>query len=185
MRLVILGPNGSGKGTQAKLLKDELGIPHISTGELLRAAARDGTALGREAAPMVESGGLVPDDLVLKMLDERLAAPDAAQGFILDGYPRTLSQAEALDELLTDRPLDRVIELDVADEVILQRCAARFAIEHRRDDDPEVVRSRLALYRTNIPPIIARYRQRGIVATIDGTGEIEEIFQRIRAALSK
>ncbi|MVU82581.1 adenylate kinase [Nocardia sp. ET3-3] len=187
MRLVILGPNGSGKGTQAKLLKDELAIAHISTGELLRAAVAAGTPLGREAEQMVESGGLVPDDLVLKMLDERLAEADASRGFILDGYPRTLAQARALDTLLTrtGRMLDRVVELEVSDTVILERCAARFAIEHRRDDDPEVVRSRLALYRTNIAPIVEYYRPRGLVATIEGTGEVDDILARILATVPK
>ncbi|MFE3188055.1 adenylate kinase [Nocardia sp. NPDC059240] len=186
MRLVIVGPNGSGKGTQAELLKKELGIAHISTGEMLRAAVAAGTPLGREAEPLLAAGALVPDELVLKMLDARLAEPDTARGFLLDGYPRTLAQAEALDVLLaTDRALDQVIELAVADEVILERCAARFAVEHRPDDDPEVVRARLALYRTNIPPIIARYRERKLVTTVDGAGAVDEIFGHILAAVPR
>ncbi|AYF75684.1 adenylate kinase [Nocardia yunnanensis] len=185
MRSAIVGPNGSGKGTQATLLVRHFGIAHISTGELLRAAVAAGTPLGRAVAPLVASGALVPDELVLRILGERLAETDTAAGFLLDGYPRSLAQAEALDTLLaaTGRDLDRVIELSVPDEVILRRCAERFAIEHRPDDDPEVVRSRLTLYRTNIPPILERYRDR--LVTVDGTGEVETIFQAILAALSR
>ncbi|WP_327139787.1 adenylate kinase [Nocardia sp. NBC_01327] len=185
MRLVILGPNGSGKGTQAEMLKRELGVPHISTGELFRAAMRDGTPVGLEAAAMVAAGELVPDDLVLKILGDRLAESDAAGGYILDGYPRTGAQAGALDDLLAagDRALDRVIELAVSDDVIIGRCEIRFAAQHRTDDDPEVVRERLALYRNHIPAITAHYADRGIMTTIDGIGETTAVFQRILAAL--
>ncbi|MCU1648593.1 MAG: adenylate kinase [Nocardia sp.] len=187
MRLVILGPNGSGKGTQAKMLKQELGVPHISTGELFRAAMRDGTPVGLAAGAMVAAGELVPDELVLKILGERLAETDAAGGYILDGYPRTGPQAAALDELLTatDRALDRVVELAVPDDVIIGRCEIRFAAQHRTDDDPAVVRERLALYRSHISTITAHYADHGIMTTIDGLGDVTAVFERILAALPR
>ncbi|MET9487124.1 adenylate kinase [Nocardia sp. NPDC006630] len=187
MRLVILGPNGSGKGTQAKMLKRELGVPHISTGELFRAAMRDGTPVGLQAAAMVAAGELVPDDLVLRILGERLAESDAAGGYILDGYPRTGAQAAALDELLAgaDRAVDSVIELAVPDAVIIERCEIRFAAQHRSDDDPAVVRERLALYRSHIPAITGHYADRGIMTTIDGIGDATAVLHRILAALPR
>ncbi|MEV6769643.1 adenylate kinase [Nocardia sp. NPDC051030] len=187
MRLVLLGPNGSGKGTQAKMLRSELGIPHISTGELFRAAVSAGTEIGLAAQAMVAKGELVSDDLVAALLAQRLAEPDAAKGYILDGYPRTLSQALALDTLLeaADQTLDRVIELIVPDDVVLARCEIRFTAQHRPDDDPAVVRERLRIYRTQIPPIVELYSGRGILTEIDGIGEAAEILHRILAALSR
>ncbi|MFI5775527.1 adenylate kinase [Nocardia sp. NPDC051570] len=185
MRVVILGPNGSGKGTQAKLLTDELRVPHISTGELFRAVVRAATPVGLAAKAKVQAGELVPDELVLTILGDRLDEPDAARGYILDGYPRTLDQAVALDRLLADsgRTLDRAIELTVPDEVILERCRIRYAEQHRADDDPEVVRGRLALYRKHIPAIVDRYASRDVLTTIDGTGEPAAVFDRVLGAL--
>ncbi|MFJ4652714.1 adenylate kinase [Nocardia sp. NPDC088792] len=187
MRFLILGPNGSGKGTQAEMLKDELGVPHISTGEMLRAAVAAGTPAGVEAAPIMAAGGLVPDELMLRTLEERLGEPDAKDGWILDGYPRNVAQAHALDRLLgaSDRAVDRVIVLEVPDEVILERCRVRFAAEHRPDDDPEIVRERLALFHNRTQPVIELYTGRGIVAAVDGVGEVNEVFGRILAGLPK
>ncbi len=145
MRLVLLGAPGSGKGTQAARLKAEFGVPHISTGDMLRAAVKAGTPLGLKAKAVMDAGQLVSDDILLGMLEERLVQADAKSGFILDGYPRNLAQADALDHLLTKigQPLDAVVKLDVPNEVIIGRCEIRFAAEHRHDDDPAVVRDRL------------------------------------------
>ncbi|HET9817665.1 MAG TPA: adenylate kinase [Rhodanobacteraceae bacterium] len=185
MRIVLLGAPGSGKGTQAKRLKVELGIAHISTGDLLRAAVKAGTPLGRKAKAVMEAGQLVSDDIVLGLLDERLAQPDAQAGFILDGYPRNLAQAGALDELLTrlERPLDAVVKLNVPDAVIVKRCEIRFEQEHRADDNPETVRKRLAVYAEQTAPLADFYSQRGLLAEIDGVGDIGAIGDRVLAAL--
>jgi len=155
MRIVFFGPNGSGKGTQATLLKNELGIPHISTGDLLRAAVKAGTPLGIKAKAVMDAGQLVSDDIVLGMLEERITQPDAKGGFILDGYPRNLAQCAALEDLLAriGQPLDVAIKLDVPDSAILARCEIRFAAEHRADDDPAVVRKRLEVYRAQTAPV--------------------------------
>ena len=185
MRIVLLGAPGSGKGTQAKRLKVDLGIAHISTGDLLRAAVKAGTPLGLKAKAVMESGQLVSDDIVLGLLEERLAQSDTKPGFILDGYPRNLAQANALDELLArvSQPLDAVVKLNVPDAAIVKRCEIRFEQEHRADDNPETVRKRLAVYAEQTAPVADFYAQRGLLTQIDGVGEIEAIGDRVIAAL--
>jgi len=187
MRIVFFGPNGSGKGTQATLLKDELKVPHISTGDLLRAAVKAGTPLGVKAKAVMEAGHLVSDEIVLGMLEERLAQPDVGNGFILDGYPRNLAQCAALETLLDrlGQPLDVAIKLDVPDSAILSRCQIRFAAEHRKDYDPEIVRKRLDVYRAQTEPVAEHFAQLGNLKTVDGVGNVDQVFQRILAALPR
>ncbi|HZP67104.1 MAG TPA: adenylate kinase [Rudaea sp.] len=185
MRIVFFGPNGSGKGTQANLLKAELKVPHISTGDLFRAEIKAGTPLGLQAKAAVDAGKLVSDDIVLGMLESRLAQPDVGNGFILDGYPRNLAQCSALETLLAriGQPLDIAIELDVRDEVILKRCELRFQAEHRPDDDPAIVRKRLEVYREQTAPVARHFAEIGKLATVDGVGEVDVVFRRILAVL--
>lgn len=185
MRIVLLGAPGSGKGTQAKRLKAELGVAHISTGDLLRAAVAAGTPLGVKAKAVMEAGQLVSDDIVLGLLEERLAEPDTRPGYILDGYPRNLAQANALDALLArlQQPLDAVLKLNVPDADIVKRCEIRFEQEHRADDNPETVRKRLAVYAEQTAPVADFYARRGVLTEIDGVGEIDAIGGRLLAAL--
>ncbi len=185
MRIVLLGAPGSGKGTQATRLKTELGIAHISTGDLLRAAVKAGTPLGLRAKAVMDAGQLVSDEIVLAMLEERLEQPDTHAGFILDGYPRNLAQADALDRLLKriGQPLDAVLKLNVPDADIIKRTEIRFKAEGRADDDPETVRRRLQVYAQQTAPVADYYSQRGLLTEVDGVGAIEEIFTRLMAAL--
>jgi adenylate kinase len=187
MRLVFFGAPGSGKGTQAARLREHFGIAHISTGDLLRAEAAAGSPLGQQAKAVMDAGQLVSDGIVLGMLEARLARPDTAQGFILDGYPRNLAQAEALDGLLArlEQPLDAVVKFEVPDAVILERCEIRYAAEGRADDHPETVRKRLAVYAEQTAPIAGFYRSRGRLVVVDGVGPVDEVFQRIVAALPR
>src|SRR5471032_272367 len=175
------------KGTQATLLKSELKVPHISTGDLLRAAVKAGTPLGLRAKAVMDTGKLVSDEIVLSMLEERLAAPDVGGGFILDGYPRNLVQCAALEDLLARlrQPLDIAIKLEVPDASILARCEQRFAAEQRPDDDPAIVRKRLDVYREQTAPVAEHFAQIGKLATVDGVGEIAVVFQRILAVLPR
>ncbi|MGY6555337.1 MAG: adenylate kinase [Wenzhouxiangella sp.] len=185
MRIVLLGPPGSGKGTQAALLKDRLQVPHISTGDLLRAAVKAGTPLGLKAKAAMDAGDLVSDDLVLGLIEERLGQPDIASGYILDGFPRNLIQAEALDRMLArlQQPVDRALELKVDEEQIVQRLAKRAAAEGRSDDTEEVVRNRLSVYHQQTAPVTGHYDQHGVLARVDGIGSIEAINQRLVDAL--
>ncbi|OOG48939.1 adenylate kinase [Rhodanobacter sp. C06] len=185
MRLVLLGAPGSGKGTQATRLKNDLGVPHISTGDMLRAAVAAGTPTGLKAKAVMDAGKLVSDDILLAMLEERLAQSDAKAGFILDGYPRNLAQADALDHLLAriGQPLDAVVKLEVPNEVIIGRCEIRYAAEHRKDDDPAVVRDRLKVYAEQTAPVADFYAKRGKLQVVDGVGELDEITARVKAAL--
>jgi len=185
MRIVLLGAPGSGKGTQAARLKAELGIAHISTGDLLRAAVKAGTPLGLKAKVVMEAGQLVSDEIVLGMLEERLAQPDTRAGFILDGYPRNLAQADALDQLLKriGQPLDAVLKLNVPDADIVARCEIRFKAEGRADDNPETVRKRLQVYAQQTAPVADYYLNRGLLSEIDGVGAIDAISARLLAAL--
>jgi len=186
MRIVLLGAPGSGKGTQAARLKAELGIAHISTGDLLRAAVKAGTPLGLRAKAVMDAGQLVSDEIVLAMLEERLAAPDTKGGFILDGYPRNLAQADALDQLLKriGQPLDAVLKLNVPDADIIKRTEIRFKAEGRADDNPDTVRRRLEVYAEQTAPVADYYAQRGLLTEVNGVGTIEEIFARLLAALN-
>ncbi len=185
MRLVLLGAPGSGKGTQASRLKAELGVPHISTGDMLRAAVAAGTPLGMQAKAVMAAGQLVSDDLLLGMLEDRLVQPDASAGFILDGYPRNLAQAAALDELLAKigKPLDAVVKLEVPGATILARCEIRFKAEGRADDNPETVRKRLAIFAEQTAPVADFYAQRGKLQVVDGVGELAEVTARVKLAL--
>lgn len=185
MRLVLLGAPGSGKGTQAARLKTALGVPHISTGDMLRAAVAAGSAMGRKAKAVMDAGQLVSDDILLGMLEERLAQPDATDGFILDGYPRNLVQAAALDQLLAKlgQPLDAVVKLDVPNEAIISRCEIRFQAEGRADDNPDTVRKRLAIYAEQTAPVADFYARHGKLQVVDGVGELGEVTARVKRAL--
>ncbi|GIX35824.1 MAG: adenylate kinase [Lysobacteraceae bacterium] len=185
MRLVLLGAPGSGKGTQAARLKEALGVPHISTGDLLRAAVAAGTPLGQQAKAVMERGELVSDDIVLGMLEERLAQGDVGKGFILDGYPRNLAQANALEALLEriQQPVDLAVQLDVGTELLIQRLAGRAKEEGRADDNPESVRNRLRVYTDQTAPVIDFYRQRGKLVCVYGVGSMDEVSQRVLEAI--
>ncbi|MGY3041161.1 adenylate kinase [Rhodanobacter sp. TND4EL1] len=185
MRLVLLGAPGSGKGTQATRLKSALGVPHISTGDMLRAAVAAGTAMGLKAKAVMDAGQLVSDDILLGMLEERLAQDDARAGFILDGYPRNLAQADALDHLLAKlgQPLDAVIKLEVPNEAIIGRCEIRFKAEGRADDNPDTVRKRLSIYAEQTAPVADFYASRGKLQVVDGVGELSEVTARVERAL--
>ena len=186
MRLVLLGAPGSGKGTQATRLREHLQVPHISTGDLLRAAVKAGTELGRKAKAVMEAGGMVSDDIVQVMLEERLTAGDTGNGFVLDGYPRNLAQANALDALLgrLGQPVDIAVQLDVDTELLISRLAGRAQAEGRADDSPEAVRHRLQVYNDATAPVVDYYRNSGRLACVDGVGGMEEVFQRIIATLA-
>ncbi|SEJ16012.1 adenylate kinase [Frateuria terrea] len=187
MRLVLLGAPGSGKGTQAARLKADLNVPHISTGDMLRAAVAAGTPLGLKAKAVMDAGQLVSDDILLGMLEERLAQDDARNGFILDGYPRNLAQADALDHLLAriGQPLDAVVKLEVPNEAIVGRCQIRFQAENRADDNPDTVRRRLGIYAEQTAPVADFYAKRGKLQVVDGVGELDEVTARIKRALER
>jgi len=186
MRLVLLGAPGSGKGTQATRLREHLQVPHISTGELLRAAVNAGTPLGLQAKAIMAAGNLVSDEIVLGMLEDRFQQSDTANGFILDGYPRNLAQASALDALLTriKQPMDIAVQLDVATDLLVERIAGRAAAEGRADDSPEAVRNRLKVYEELTAPVVDFYRNQGKLAHLDGVGQPDEVFTRIIEAIS-
>jgi adenylate kinase len=185
MRLVLLGAPGSGKGTQAAMLKAELKVPHISTGDLLRAAVKAGTPLGLKAKAVMEAGRLVSDDIVLGMLEERITEADAKSGFILDGYPRNVAQCEALEALLDriGQPLDIAVKLKVPSELIVERIAGRAAAEGRKDDTPETVRERLRVYAEQTAPVAEHFEKLGRLRVVDGVGDVDDVFKRILAAL--
>ena len=187
MNILLLGPQGSGKGTQAKRISEAYGIPHIATGDMLREAMAAGTPLGRRVKPIYDSGQLVPDDLMIELIRERLSEPDAAEGFVLDGFPRTFVQAEALDAMLRDidRPLSLVLELQVPDEVAIERLSRRAEIEGRADDTPEAIQRRLSLYHEETEPLVEYYRSRGNVVGIHGDRSENAVFAEIQQALEQ
>ncbi|MEV6062076.1 adenylate kinase [Nocardia asteroides] len=179
MRVVLLGPPGAGKGTQAVLLSEKLGVPHISTGDLFRANISQQTALGREAQKYMDAGDLVPSDVTNRMVEARVAEPDAANGFVLDGYPRTTDQADALKKILEHNgtALDAVLCFVVAEDTVVERMLAR----GRADDTEDVIRNRLRVYREETEPLLEYYD--GLVVTVDGIGEVDEVNTRALKAL--
>jgi adenylate kinase len=185
MRLVLLGAPGSGKGTQAARLKDFLQVPHISTGDLLRAEVAAGTPLGLQAKEVMARGDLVSDDILLGMLKDRFSRADTQAGFILDGYPRNLAQAAALDALLASlgQKFDAAVQLVVDNEQIIERLAGRAQAEGRSDDTPESVRHRLNVYDEKTAPVIEFYRQHGQLTAVNGVGELDAVFTRIVEAI--
>ena len=186
MLLVFLGPPGSGKGTQSRRLAAELGIVHLSTGDLLRQSVDEGTSLGSRVASYLDQGQLVPDDLVVDLVASRLDDPACDGGCLLDGFPRSIVQAEALDSYLTKRgtQIDHVIELQVPLEELRQRILARSQIEGRSDDTPETITARLEVYVSTTSPLTDYYRQQGLLRTIDGIGTPSQVAQRIRAQVA-
>ena len=185
MRIVLLGAPGSGKGTQAALMVEALGLPHISTGVLLRAAVAANTPLGKAAKAVMDRGELVSDEIMLGLIEERLAQNDAANGFILDGYPRNLPQAAALDEVLRrlKQPLEIALQIDVDEEEVIQRIAGRAAAEGRSDDSEEVVRNRMRVYAEQTAPVAGYYTEQGRLTRVLGQGSVDDVFQRILAVL--
>jgi adenylate kinase len=185
--ILILGAPGSGKGTQGSVLAQRLGVPKITTGDILRSAVKEGTALGREARRYMDRGTLVPDSIVLDLIKRELAGPAAADGAVLDGFPRTAPQAELVDRTLAERGqrLNHILLLDVAEEELIARMRARARIEKRSDDDPEVVKTRLKVYQRDTAPLIAHYAQRGIVHRIPGAGTIEQIAEEIKRVIGR
>ncbi|MDT8320475.1 MAG: adenylate kinase [Xanthomonadales bacterium] len=185
MRIVLLGAPGSGKGTQAARLVTELGLPHISTGDLLRSAVKAGTELGKKAKAVMDRGELVSDEIVLGLIEERLAQDDARDGFILDGYPRNIAQAQALDQLLErlGQPVDEALQIDVDEDQVVRRIAKRAGEEGRSDDSEEVVRNRMKVYAEQTAPVVDYYARKGVLSRVLGDGSIEEVFQRIMGVL--
>ena len=210
VRMVMLGRQGAGKGTQCVRLSRHYVVPHISTGDMLRAAVREGTDLGRKAGELMAAGNLVPDDIMIGIVDERLSADDTTgRGYILDGFPRTVGQAEALHDITTARPLDVVVDLDVPTEVVLERlasrrvcgdCAANYSVDkppkygwvcdncggdvvQREDDTPAAIAKRLDEYERNTAPLIAWYKDRALLEVVDGLGTTDEVTKRLYAAI--
>lgn len=191
MKLILLGPPGAGKGTQSQRLVEAYGIPQLSTGDMLRAAVAKGSPIGREAKDIMARGELVPDRIVVGIVSERIGQPDAARGFVLDGFPRTVAQAEALDAMLDQQRLglDAVIELKVDPAILLERIRTRVAEMQARgetvrpDDNPEALEKRLEAYRAQTEPLVGYYAGRGRLRTVDGMAPIEEVSAAIRSVL--
>lgn len=186
MRLVMLGPPGAGKGTQAKELSARLGIPAISTGDIFRANVAQGTPLGLQAKAFMDAGEYVPDSVTNAMVQDRIGQPDCADGFLLDGYPRTLAQVGELDAMLAARGerLDAVLELTADTDEVVQRLLGRAAVEGRADDTEEVIRRRLEVYAEQTAPLAAVYAERGLLRRVDGMGPVAEVTGRLADALS-
>jgi adenylate kinase len=215
VKIILLGPPGAGKGTQAQRLQDEFGLRQLSTGDMLRAAVASGSELGLKAKGIMERGELVPDDLMVGLIEKRIGEPDCAQGFILDGFPRTLAQAEALDAMLGSRKtaLDRVIEMQVDEPALVGRIVGRFScakcgtgyhdtfkrprkegvcdvcggteFTRRKDDNEETVKTRMAAYRSQTAPLLPYYRARGVLRAVDGMASMDEVYRQIKAALGR
>jgi adenylate kinase len=215
VKLVLLGPPGAGKGTQASRLKERYGLAHLSTGDMLREAVAAGTEVGRQAKSIMDAGKLVPDELMIRLVAERITKPDCAQGFILDGFPRTIAQAEALDRLLTDgnEKLDAVVELAVDDDALVDRISGRFScarcgagyhdrhkptqadgvcdvcgsteFNRRPDDNAKTVRARLEAYHGQTAPLLPYYRDKGLLVTVDGMAEIDAVTDEIFEAIDR
>ena len=187
LNVLILGPQGSGKGTQAARIASEYAIPHIATGDMFRSAIAAGTPLGKEVEPILASGALVPDELTIRLIRERLSEDDARDGFVLDGFPRNAAQAEALDEVLDElgRPLDLVLELQVPDDMCMERLVGRAQEEGRTDDSPEVIAKRLQIFHRETAPLISYYLPRGIVVGIHGDRSRDEVWAEIVETLER
>ena len=213
MNIVLLGPPGSGKGTQAKMIAEKYGVVHISTGDILRENVRGGTDLGKEAKTYMDAGKLVPDELLINIIKDRLAKPDVAGGYMLDGYPRTTPQAEAMDKILPElgQKIDVVVNINVPDDELVKRlggrrmcqCGVSYHLKfnppkkegicdvcggelyHRGDDKEEAILNRLEVYKAQTQPLIDYYNTAGIIASINGAGEIAEIFDEIAVSLDK
>ena len=185
MNILLLGPQGSGKGTQAKRIADEYGLVHVATGDILRGAIASGSEFGKKVEPILASGGLVPDDLMVELIRERLQEDDAQEGFVLDGFPRTQPQAEALDPMLRDidRELTVVFELQIQDGSCKERLLKRAAIEGREDDTLEVIERRLNTYHEQTEPLVEHYRTRGNLVGIHADRPIDEVFAEVQKAL--
>jgi adenylate kinase len=190
MDLILFGPPGAGKGTQAKVLQDERGLIQLSTGDMLRAAVAAGTELGKKAKPLMDLGQLVPDDLVIGIIAERLEKPDCAKGVIFDGFPRTVAQAKALDTMLAGqgRAIDAVVELRVDEDAMVGRVESRVRENPgaaRADDTPETLRKRLAAYRQDTQPLLNFYRSQGKLVTVDGMAPIQEVSADVRRVVDR
>lgn len=215
MKLILLGPPGAGKGTQAQRLQDEYGLRQLSTGDMLRAAVASGSELGKQAKGIMEQGGLVPDALMVGLIEDRIGQPDCTQGFILDGFPRTTAQAEALDQMLAKRgwKLDHVIEMEVDEKALVERIVGRFScakcgagyhdkfkrpkkegvcdvcggaeFTRRKDDNAETVNARMVAYRSQTAPLLPYYRARGVLRKVDGMASMDEVYRQMKAVLGK
>ena len=187
MNVLLLGPQGSGKGTQAKRIQAEYGIPHIATGEILRAAMEEGSELGRKVRPIVDSGQLVPDELMIDLIRDRLMEPDAERGFILDGFPRTSPQANALDAMLDEigRSLSIVFEFQLPDDIAKERLTRRAELEGRADDTPDVIDKRLELYHDQTEPLVEHYRALGNLVGVHANKSVDGVFAEVQDTLEQ
>ncbi len=214
MNIILLGPPGAGKGTQAQRLQSDLGMVQLSTGDMLRAAVASGTELGKKAKGLMEKGELVPDDLIVGLIKDRIAQPDCAKGFILDGFPRTEAQARALDKMLAEMAmkLDQVVEMEVDEKALTERVVGRFTcakcgtgyhdsfkrpkvdgvcdvcgskeFTRRKDDNAETMKTRMVAYRAQTEPLLPYYRARGVLKKVDGMAAMDEVYRQIRAVLA-
>jgi len=214
MNIILLGPPGAGKGTQAQRLQSDVGMVQLSTGDMLRAAVKSGSPLGQKAKGIMEAGQLVPDDLMVGLIEDRIGQPDCAKGFILDGFPRTTAQAKALDTMLAKlgKKLDRVIEMEVDEAALTERIVGRFTcakcgtgyhdtfkrpkvegvcdvcgskeFTRRKDDNAETMKTRMAAYRAQTEPLLPYYRGKGVLRKVDGMATMEEVYRQIRAVLA-